>query len=78
MPLHTPHVARKRHRCGWECGEPIEPGTAYVRSALPPRTEPNESDHWWTHALHGPYPDDCPVYRPELPRDPIAAALVYR
>jgi hypothetical protein len=59
--LHAERTARKRRACGWECGSPIEPGTRYVRSALPPRTEPNESDHWWTHALHGHTRDDCPT-----------------
>lgn len=58
--LYVERTARKRHRCGWECGEPIEPGTRYVRSALPPWTEPNASPQWWTHALHGRSRRDCP------------------
>lgn len=58
--LHVERVARKRHDCGWACGLPIEPGTRYVRSSLPPRTDCNESDHWWTQALHGPRMTDCP------------------
>lgn len=76
--LHTERTARKRYRCGWECGAPIEPGTRYVRSALPPWTFPNESGHWWYQALHGHFSDGCPVYQPELPRDPIAAELALR
>jgi hypothetical protein len=58
--LHTRHVARKRHVCGWDCHELIEPGTRYIRSALPPRTDVNESDHWWYQALHGSFPNECP------------------
>lgn len=60
--LHTEHVAKKQHHCGWDCGDPIEPGARYIRSAMPPHVEPNESDHWWTHALHGLTLYDCPVY----------------
>jgi hypothetical protein len=60
MSLRTEHVARRRYLCGWDCGEPIEPGTRYIRSVIPPWTEPNESPHWWTHRLHGPKYGDCP------------------
>lgn len=59
--LHREATARKRYRCGFECGQPIEPGTRYVRSAIPPRTEPNDSDRWWSHALHGRTFQDCPA-----------------
>jgi hypothetical protein len=61
--LHVERTAVKRHICGWDCGYPIEPGERYIRSAMPPWTEPNESDHWWTHAIHGPTFYDCPPYR---------------
>jgi hypothetical protein len=75
MALHTVRRARKRHACGWLCGSPIEPGTLYVRSALPPWTEPNESDHWWTHGLHGRDPNDCPTYGGPGPVDPRVEAV---
>lgn len=60
--LHTEHAARKRHHCAWDCGSPIEPGAAYIRSAMPPRTDVNTGDHWWTMPLHGPTQYDCPTY----------------
>jgi hypothetical protein len=60
LSLHVERTARKTHACGWACGVPIEPGTRYVRSSLPPRTDPNDSDHWWTQALHGHRMTDCP------------------
>lgn len=61
--LHVDRVARKQHHCGWDCGDPIEPGQRYIRSAMPPWTEPNESPHWWTAALHGASLYDCPTYK---------------
>lgn len=59
--LHRERTARKPYRCGFECGELIEPGTRYVRSAIPPGSDPNYSDEWWTHALHGHSYQDCPA-----------------
>lgn len=63
--LHAERVARKRHVCGWDCGHPIEPGTRYVRSSLPPWTDPNETGSWWTHALHGASRHECPSPSPQ-------------
>jgi len=62
--LHTELTARKTYRCDWECGTPIKPGQRYVRSSLPPWSEPNFSPHWWTHRLHGHVREDCPTYVP--------------
>lgn len=72
--LHTKQTARKRHRCGWECGSPIEPGTVYIRSAMPPRTDVNTSPHWWTMPLHGATLYDCPTYAGPGPADPRVEA----
>lgn len=60
--LYTAHTARKQHQCLHECGDPIEPGTRYLRSALPPWTDPNESARWWYGAVHGLSFYDCPRY----------------
>jgi hypothetical protein len=71
-------VARKQHHCGWDCGDPIKPGERYIRSSMPPWTEPNESPHWRTHALHGADLYDCPTYkrRDAAERGPSAAQHV--
>jgi hypothetical protein len=74
MGLHTVRRARKQHPCAWKCGSMIEPGTLYVRSAIPPWTELNESDHWWWHSLHGRDPNDCPTYGGPGPVDPRVEA----
>jgi hypothetical protein len=66
--IHVERTARKRYRCGWDCFEWIEPGTRYVRSSLPPRTDPNGSDEWWVQALHGHTRDACPI-RHTTPED---------
>jgi hypothetical protein len=78
MTLYTEQVARERHRCGWDCGSPIEPGTRYVRAALPPGSDPNYAAGWWTLSLHGRQLTDCPTYNPELPSDPVARELVWQ
>lgn len=70
--LHTERTARRDYPCSWECGDPIKAGARYVRSALPPWTEPNESDHWWTARLHGHTYYDCPSRRRFAPAEPAA------
>lgn len=71
MSLHVERVARKPHVCGWECGDLIEPGTRYIRSSLPPHTEPFEDcDHWISQALHGASLYDCPRYAQPAPDAP--------
>ncbi len=65
VPMHREQTARKTYRCGWECGSKIEPGTFYVRSALPPMTDPNYSEGWWVMTLHGHDRNDCPTYSPD-------------
>lgn len=57
--LYVERIARKRHRCDTCRGE-ILPGTSYVRAALPPWTDPNESPHWRTLTLHGRNGLGCP------------------
>jgi hypothetical protein len=74
MALHTERVARKRHRCAWDCGTPIEPGTRYVRCTAPPNTEENTSPHWWTATLHGASLYDCPTYAGSHEADPRVEA----
>lgn len=60
--LNTVHVAHKRHICDWGCGDLIEPGTSYVRSAHPPGRGPNYANHWVTYRGHGGSLYDCPRY----------------
>lgn len=62
MSLYTEHVASRAYVCDRGCGEPIEPDSRYVRAALPPWAEPNESDGWWTMRLHGRRWEDCPAH----------------
>lgn len=60
MSLHREHTARRRYRCDWGCGDPIEPGTRYVYSALPPGAEPLCAEGWTVQRLHGDTFYDCP------------------
>jgi hypothetical protein len=53
------HTARRDYKCA-TCDGSIPKGSKYVRNALPPWTEANESDRWWVLLTHGKVPDDCP------------------
>jgi hypothetical protein len=68
VTLYTERRARKAHRCT-RCRTWIQPGETYVRAALPPRSDPFNSDHWWTDVAHGRYPADCPVDAWGQPRE---------
>jgi hypothetical protein len=57
--LYTEHVAKRDRECDG-CRELIPAGTRYVRCSLPPWTEENESDHWWTMCCHGRTLAACP------------------
>lgn len=60
--LRVERVARKRHHCDWDCEQPIEPGTRYVRWSLPPGSDLGNTG-WWSLAGHGHSLHDCPRYR---------------
>lgn len=38
--INKERTARVEHRCGWDCGIPIEPGDRYVKSSV----TPNDND----------------------------------
>ena len=68
MSLYDERRNRKPTRRCERCTERIAVGASYVRAALPPWAEPNESDHWWTLDLHGRHWEDCPRNAAELAR----------
>lgn len=51
--LRTERVARSQRWCDDSvCREPIAAGERYTRMSLPPRTDVNTSDRWWTLHVH--------------------------
>lgn len=53
--------SRRDRRCE-TCGETIRKGDEYVRHALPPHTEPFDSDRWWSLVQCGWLTSECRRY----------------